>query len=61
MDIRYFKGFPFKLYKITNEKHAVPIAKTIKKQGYYVRTIKTSKGIEIWVSLNPKWFYRFGR
>jgi len=61
MIIKYFDNIPFKLYRIVKTKNIVNfIVKMIKQEGYYVKIISSSKGIEIWVSENPRWFYRFG-
>ena len=60
MIIKYFNEIPFLLYKtVKTKKEAESIAERIRKEGYYVRKIKNPDGIEIWVSKNPRWFYRF--
>ena len=60
--VRYFDGIPFRLYKVVRtKKSAYSIAHILRNKGYYVRLVGSSKGIEIWISVNPKWFYRFGQ
>lgn len=57
---RIIDGITFYLYRVSRNKTiATNIAKKIRKKGYYVRVFRTSRGYEIWVSANPRWFYKF--
>jgi histidinol-phosphate/aromatic aminotransferase/cobyric acid decarboxylase-like protein len=56
---RLINGIPFILFRVSRKKTtANSVAKTLRNKGYYVRIIKTSRGYEIWVSKNPRWFYK---
>jgi len=56
---RYINGIPFILYRTSKQKTtADSVAKRLRNKGYYVRVIKTKKGYEVWVSKNPRWFYK---
>ena len=58
--IRIIDGKPFYRYKIVRSSQtAKRIAEKIRASGYYVRVVDSSKGKELWVSLNPKWFYKW--
>jgi len=59
MKSKVIKGIPFILHAtVHTKKEAKIIAERLRFRGYYVRLSGSSKGIEIWVSLNPRWFYR---
>jgi|LGVF01.2.fsa_nt_gb hypothetical protein len=51
-------GIPFILRRISRKKTtAKSVADKFRKEGYYIRVVKSSKGYEIWVSNSPRWFY----
>ena len=57
---RIIGGIPFFLYKIIKKRRTAEyIANSIRRKGYYVRVIHSRKGYEIWVSENPKWFFKW--
>jgi hypothetical protein len=56
---RIINGIPFVLHRTSRKKStANSVAQNFRNKGYYVRVIKTAKGYEIWVSRNPRWFYK---
>lgn len=59
MTTKLIDGIPFILHQISKKKTtARSVAQKFRKGGYYVRVIKSFKGYEIWVSMNPRWFYK---
>jgi|GEM_PF-1856170 len=62
MNEKYFDEIPFILYRISKKKTtANSVAKGLRNKGYYVRVVKMSRGYEIWVSKNPRWFYKISK
>jgi len=62
MKQRMMDGIPFILFKeYVNKITAKSAAKTLRDRGYYVRVIRTSRNYEIWVSKNPRWFYKLAK
>jgi hypothetical protein len=57
--VRYINGIPFLLYRISRKKvTANSVANSLRNKGYYVRILESPKGHEVWVSKNPRWFYK---
>ena len=56
---RRIEGISFVLYRTSRKKTtANSVAKTLRNKGYYARIVKTLGGYEVWVSKNPRWFYK---
>jgi len=59
-ETKIIDGIRFYRYRTSHTKKiANDVANKIRNQGHYVRVLKTSKGYEIWVSLNPRWYYNW--
>ena len=57
---RVIDGIVFYLYRVTRRKRIANIIATqIRARGHYARIIPSSRGYEIWVSANPRWFYKW--
>ena len=60
MKMKMIDGILFYLIKTASKKMvAKKIANEMRERGYYARIIHTSKGYEVWVSANPRWFYNW--
>jgi hypothetical protein len=52
-------GIPFSIYgRYDSLAVALWHKEQIQQEGYYVRKRRTKDKIEIWASLNPRWFFR---
>ncbi|NMX21669.1 hypothetical protein C5S30_04390 [ANME-1 cluster archaeon GoMg4] len=59
MKTKLIDGVPFILHRTSKKKTTAKYeAEKFRRAGYYVRVLKSSKGYEIWVSMNPRWFYK---
>ncbi len=59
---KIINGIPFILYRTSKRKAtANSVARKLRNKGYYVRVLRKSVGYEIWVSRNPRWFYKITR
>jgi len=61
-EVKHIDNIPFYLYRISRtKKNAAAVAEGLRRKGYYARVSKTSRGYEVWVSANPRWFYKLSR
>ncbi|MFW6122073.1 MAG: hypothetical protein ACOC80_14415 [Petrotogales bacterium] len=61
MRVKEIDGIPFYFYSKHRTKKAANVqASRLRNQGYYARVFGSRSGIEVWVSKNPRWFYKLG-